>query len=136
MPRNSLARAARYKLCKTFLLPFSRSFTMAIAHAAPGQLVDVQPLGNQLSESRNVALFKTDELEVIRLVMPAGKTMPSHWVRGEIMIHCLEGEIGLTAGGQTRQMKAGQLVWLEGGVDHALEAVKDSSLLLTIVLRK
>ena len=109
---------------------------MAITHAAPGQLVDVQPLGDQLSESRNVALFKTDELEVIRLVMPAGKTMPSHWVKGEIMIHCLEGAINLTAGGQTRKMMAGQLVWLEGGVDHALEAVQDSSLLLTIVLRK
>ena len=109
---------------------------MAIAHAAPGQLVDVQPLGNKLSESRNVALFKTDELEVMRLVMPAGKTMPSHWVKGEVTIHCLEGVIDLTAGGQTRQMKAGQLVWLEGGVDHALTAVQDSSLLLTIVLRK
>lgn len=109
---------------------------MAIAHAAPGQLVDVQPLGNKLSESRNVALFKTDELEVIRLVMPAGKTMPSHWVKGEVTMHCLEGAVSLTAGGQTRQMKAGQLVWLEGGVDHALTAVQDSSLLLTIVLRK
>ena len=109
---------------------------MAIAHAAPGQLVDVQPLGNKLSESRNVALFKTDELEVIRLVMPAGKTMPSHWVKGEVTMHCLEGAISLTSGGQTRQMKAGQLVWLEGGVDHALTAVQDSSLLLTIVLRK
>ena len=109
---------------------------MAITHAAPGQLVDVQPLGDQLSESRNVALFKTDELEVIRLVMPTGKAMPSHAVNGHIMIHCLEGAINLTAGGQTRPMKAGQLVWLEGGVSHALEAVQDSSLLLTIVLRK
>ena len=109
---------------------------MAITHAAPGQLVDVQPLGDQLSESRNVALFKSDELEVIRLVMPAGKSMPPHGVKGDIMIHCLEGAINLTAGGQTRQMMAGQLLWLEGGVDHALEAVQDSSLLLTIVLRK
>ena len=109
---------------------------MAIPHAAPGQLVDVQPLGDQLSESRNVALFKSNELEVIRLVMPAGKSMPSHAVNGDIMIHCLEGAINLTAGGQTRQMMAGQLVWLEGGVGHALEAVQDSSLLLTIVLRK
>ena len=109
---------------------------MAIAHVAPGEIVDVQPLGSQLCESRNVALFKTDEIEVIRLVMPAGKSMPSHWVKGEVTIHCLEGEVSLTAGGQTRQMFAGQLVWLEGGVDHALLAVQDSSLLLTIVLRK
>ncbi|MBH1957347.1 MAG: cupin domain-containing protein [Burkholderiales bacterium] len=109
---------------------------MAIAHAAPGQIVDVQPLGTQLCEARNVALFKTDALEVMRLVMPAGKTMPSHWVKGEVTIHCLEGELDLMAGGHIRRMKAGQLVWLEGGVDHALTAVHDSSLLLTIVLRK
>ena len=93
-------------------------------------------MGSQFSESRNVALFKSEGLEVIRLVMPAGKTMPSHWVKGQITIHCLEGEIDLTAGGHTQRMKAGQMVWLEGTVDHALTAVRDSSLLLTIVLRK
>ena len=109
---------------------------MAIAHAAPGQLVDVQPLGSQLSEARTSALFKTDELEVMRVVLPAGKTVPAHKVRGEITIHCLEGEVELMAGGQTQRMKAGQLVWLEGSVDHALKAIQDASLLVTIVLRK
>lgn len=108
---------------------------MAITHAASGQIVDVQALGDQLGEARNVALFKTADLEVIRLVMPAGKNMPSHAVKGEITIHCLEGEIDLVADGQTRRMKAGQLVWLEGNVEHALSALQDSSLLLTIVLR-
>ena len=109
---------------------------MAIAHAASGQLIDVLPLGSQFSESRNVALFKSEELEVIRLVMPAAKTMPSHWVKGEVTVHCLEGEIDLASHGRTQRMKAGQLVWLEGDVDHALTAVQDSILLLTIVLRK
>ena len=109
---------------------------MAITHAASGQLIDVQPLGHQLCEARNVALFKSDELEVIRLIMPAGKTMPSHWVTGQITIHCLEGEVELIAGDQTQRMKAAQMVWLEGAVAHALIAVRDSSLLLTIVLRK
>jgi quercetin dioxygenase-like cupin family protein len=109
---------------------------MAIKHAEPGQLVDVQPLGQQLCEARNVALFKTAELEVIRLVMPAGKTMPTHGVKGEITIHCLEGEVDLVANGQTQRMKAGQLAWLEGGADHALTAIENSSLLLTVVLRK
>ena len=109
---------------------------MAISHAASGQLIDVQPLGSQFSESRNVALFKSEGLEVIRLVMPAGKTMPSHWVKGEVTVHCLEGEVDLASHGRTQRMKAGQLVWLEGGVDHALAAVQDSTLLLTIVLRK
>ena len=109
---------------------------MAIAHATPGQLVDVQPLGDQLGEARTFALFKTDELEVIRLVMPADKTMPPHKVKGEITIQCLEGEIELVVDGQPQRMKAGQLVWLEGDADHALTAIRNSSLLVTIVLRK
>ena len=109
---------------------------MAIAHATPGQFVDVQPLGDQLGEARNFALFKTDELEVIRLVMPADKTMPPHKVKGEITIQCLEGEIELVIDGQPQRMKAGQLVWLEGDADHALKAIRNSSLLVTIVLRK
>lgn len=109
---------------------------MAITHAAPGQIVDVQALGEGLADARTVALFKTDELEVMRLVMPAHKTMPSHSVKGEITIHCLEGEVELSLDGQKQRMKAGQLVWLEGSVAHGLTALRDSSLLLTIVLRK
>ncbi|MDP3708037.1 MAG: hypothetical protein Q8R56_08090 [Polaromonas sp.] len=109
---------------------------MAISHAASGQLVDVQPLADQLAEARTTALFKTDTLEVMRLVMPAHKTMPSHQVKGDITIHCLEGEIDLMAHGKTQRMKAGQLTWLAGGVDHALTAVQDSSLLVTLALQK
>ena len=109
---------------------------MAIAHVASGQIVDVLPLAERLSEARTVALFKTEGLEVMRVVMPAHKTMPSHRVRGEITIHCLEGEIDFSMDGQSQRLKAGELVWLEGNVDHALTAVRDSSLLVTIVLRK
>ncbi len=109
---------------------------MAIAHVASGQIVDVRPLAERLSEARTVALFKTEGLEVMRVVMPAHKTMPSHRVRGEITIHCLEGEIDFSMDGQSQRLKAGELVWLEGNVDHALTAVRDSSLLVTIVLRK
>ena len=109
---------------------------MAIAHAASGQLIDVQPLARQLCDARTVALFKSNELEMMRLVMPAGKAMPAHEVKGESTIHCLEGEVELRMNGQTQRMQAGQLVWLEGGVNHALTAVKNSSLLVTISLRK
>ena len=109
---------------------------MAITHATSGQIVDVQALGDGLADARTVALFKTDELEVMRLVMPAHKTMPSHSVKGEITIHCLEGEVELDVDGRTQRLRAGQLVWLEGSVAHGLTALRDASLLLTIVLRK
>lgn len=109
---------------------------MAISHAASGQVIDVHPLAEKLSEARTLALFKTDGLEVMRPVVPAHKTVPSHQVKGEITVQCLEGEIGFTAAGQTQRMKAGALLYLAGGVEHSLKAVQDSSLLLTLVLRK
>lgn len=109
---------------------------MAISHAASGQLIDVHPLADKLGEARTLALFKTDGLEVMRLVVPAHKTVPSHQVKGEITVQCLEGEIDFTAAGQTQRMKAGQLLYLAGGVEHSLKALQDSSLLVTLVLRK
>jgi quercetin dioxygenase-like cupin family protein len=109
---------------------------MAISHAASGQLLDVHSLAEQFSETRTFALFKTDQLEVMRLVVPAHKTVPSHLVKGEVTVQCLEGEVDFTADGKTQRMKAGQLVWLAGGVAHGLTAVRDSSLLATLVLRK
>ena len=109
---------------------------MAIEHAASGQLIDIQPLASRLAESRTTALFKTDELEVMRLVLPGGKSMPLHSVKGEITVQCLEGEVEFSAAGHTQRMRAGQLLWLTGGVEHGLTALQDASLLVTIVLRK
>ncbi len=109
---------------------------MAIAHAESGQFIDIRPLGGKLAESRTVALFKTGELEVMRLVLTAGKSMLMHSVKGEITVQCLEGEVELAANGQARRMKTGQLVWLAGGVKHALTALIDASVLVTISLRK
>jgi quercetin dioxygenase-like cupin family protein len=109
---------------------------MAISHAASGQLIDVHRLADQFSETRTFALFKTDQLEVMRLVVPAHKTVPSHQVKGEMTLQCMDGEVDFTADGKTQRMKAGQLVWLAGGVAHSLTAVQDSSLLATLVLLK
>lgn len=109
---------------------------MAIAHAVSGQIIDVHLSADKLPEERTVALFKTDELEVMRLMVPAQKTVPSHHVKGDITVQCLEGEVDFTANGQTQRMKAGQLLWLAGGVEHGLTAVMDASLLVTLILRK
>lgn len=109
---------------------------MALTHAASGQLIDVHPLAENLHEARTIALFKSGGIEAMRLVVPAGKTVPSHQVKGEITVQCLEGEVDFTAGSHTQRMKAGQLVWLDGGVEHGLKAVHDASLLVTLVLRR
>jgi quercetin dioxygenase-like cupin family protein len=108
---------------------------MAIPHALPGQAIDVAPLGARLSGEQTIALFKSADLEVIRLVLPGGKALPPHRVAGEITIQCVEGAIDITAGGQSHVLRAGQLLYLPGNVMHGVTALEDASALVTIVLK-
>ena len=109
---------------------------MAIPHLRPGQAVDVQPLGARLAQEKTVALFKADHLEVMRLVLLTGKSLPPHKVAGEITVQCIEGSIDVTAHGQSHVLHAGQLLYLAGGVTHGVTALQDSSALVTVALRK
>jgi quercetin dioxygenase-like cupin family protein len=84
---------------------------MAIPHAAPGEVVSVRPLASALSNAKTSTLVKTDTLEVIRLVVPAGKEVPAHRVAGEITVQCLEGRVAFTAGDATRELAAGDLLY-------------------------
>ena len=107
---------------------------MAIAHASPGEAIDVGPLGGRLRSEKIVALFKSEHLEVIRLVLTAGKSLPLHKVPGEITVLCIEGRINVTAEGKSHVLGAGQLLYLSGGVTHGVVALEDASALVTIAL--
>ena len=109
---------------------------MALFHANSGQPIDVVPLGAGLPDARTVALFKTDELEVMRVVLHEGRSFPPHKVSGEITIHCIEGKIEVTADERIQVLHAGQLMYLSGGVLHSLLGLEDASALVTIVVRK
>lgn len=107
---------------------------MAIPHAQPGQAVVVRPLGAALAEATTHALFKSHGLEVIRLVLRAGQSLPPHKVPGEITVHCLEGAIEVGVDGRRVALQAGQLTYLPGGAMHDVRATVDASALVTIAL--
>lgn len=107
---------------------------MALPHAASGQVVNL--LGSTVPSAQTLALFKSSGLEVMRLILPAGKVVPSHQVAGEITVQCLEGRFEFTAEGRTQVMRAGQLLHLSGGVAHSLVALEDAAALVTMVLHK
>jgi quercetin dioxygenase-like cupin family protein len=109
---------------------------MAIPHSAPGDLIDVRPLGSTLASARTHALFKSDDLELIRIVLAAGQELPMHTVSGEITLQCIEGSADVTYNAGVRRLEAGQLMLLSGGDMHGLRGVQDTSLLLTIALKR
>lgn len=104
-------------------------------HATSGELIDVRPLADKLPQSISTALLRTDNLEVMRLVLPADKSMPEHHVPGEITLLCLEGTVELQAHDKTQVLQQGQMIYLMGNVPYALRALEDSSVLMTM-LRK
>lgn len=108
---------------------------MAIEHARPGDVIDIAPLGARLAAARSHALFKSADLEVIRLVLHAGDVMPPHAVAGEITLQCIEGRIAMAGDAGDFELAAGQLVHFGGSQMHALRGLEDASLLLTIALR-
>jgi quercetin dioxygenase-like cupin family protein len=97
--------------------------------------MSLRPLGAQLPETPSTALLKAHQIEVMRLVLLAGKSVPEHHVEGELTMHCLEGRIELKAQGKTQLLQAGDLVYLEGNVPYSLHAAEHSSMLMTVVLQ-
>jgi quercetin dioxygenase-like cupin family protein len=109
---------------------------MALPHASSGQIVDILSAEGTLPSAKSFALFKSGQLEVMRVVLPAGKAFPPHRVAGEITVQCLDGRIDFSVDGVSQELRAGQLMHLEGGVLHGLVGIEDSSALVTIVLCK
>lgn len=105
---------------------------MALPHASPGQPLDVRPLGGRLSTERTSALFKSADLEVMRLVLVRGKSLPPHQVLGEITIHCLEGSLEVELDDKTVRLEPGELLFLTGGATHGVKALSDASALVTV----
>jgi len=109
---------------------------MAIPHAKPDEVVDVRPLGLALASEQTKTLVRAEQVEVIRLVVPAGKVIEEHKAKGEIVVHCLEGRVAFTAFGKTQNLEAGTLLYLPKGEPHTVKGMEDASLLLTVLLPK
>ena len=112
---------------------------MSTHHAASGEIVDLATWADDLPFEKSKVIFKTEGLELARLVIKSGVTMQSGGycsVDGPIVVHCIEGEVKVKVKTPEREisLKPGQLGDLEGGTEHALTGELDSLVLLTITL--
>lgn len=109
---------------------------MALQHAASGELIRLTTSDNDIAHFTSVALAKTEHMELIRLVLPKERDMPLHKVDGEVTLLCLEGEMVVDAHGLTTVLKPQEMLYLLGGVPHAVRANQDSVGLMTILLNQ
>lgn len=106
---------------------------MALPHASSGDIVNLRPLGGRITDTPSSAFVRNASIEVMRLVLPAGREVPEHEVEGPITVQCLEGMLEVQAHGVISRMCANELMYLAGGVPHSLRAIEDASALVTIV---
>ena len=84
---------------------------MSSLTGTPGEVIRVELLGLELKVSQLVTLIKTDALKVFQLVVPSGRSVPTHEIQGEVIVHCLQGRVSLTALGGVHDLGAGQLLY-------------------------
>jgi quercetin dioxygenase-like cupin family protein len=101
---------------------------MALPHAQSGQIVSVRPLGERLPDTLTTAILKAGQLEVMRVVLPVGKSMKEHQTPGEATVQCIEGVVEFASDGAVQRHLAPRAL-------HSLKAVQPASLLVTLCLQ-
>lgn len=103
---------------------------MAMHHCRSGEVARLGAIGDPAT--RTVALARTSTFEAVHLVVRAGQTIPVHQVPGSLTLYCIAGHARLE-GASPPDLHAGDWLYLAPGTPHAVEAVTDASLLLTIL---
>lgn len=103
---------------------------MAIHHCRSGEVTCLGAIDD--GATRTVALARTPSFEAIHLVVRAGESIPAHHVAGTMTLYCIAGHVRFENSAPP-ELWAGDWLYLDPGTPHAVQAVADSSLLLTIL---
>ena len=77
-------------------------------------------------------LVKHDDLRIVLIAMKANTQMHEHKATARISVQTLTGHVQLRVVGRTVDLPVGHLISLDQCLPHDVEALKDSSVLLTL----
>lgn len=106
---------------------------MALKHAQPLEVIDLHASDAAVGTALSSSLLKTPHLQLMRVVLAAGSSLPEHHVPGEITIQCLSGAADVVAPSHTCRLASGCLVMLPASMPHEVHAQLDSALLVTVL---
>lgn len=102
-------------------------------HVEAGEVINLDKLKDGMPAESTFALIKTDDMEVIRMVLPRGKDIMEHSVEGEISVQCLKGHVIFQVGNEAKELTGGDWLYLTHNQPHAIHAKENSILLVTIL---
>lgn len=83
---------------------------------------------------RQAGLVHRGPLRVVLFAFEPGGRLPEHQAPGHVVIHCLRGGVAVDAGESRHRLGAGEALVLDPGVPHAVEALAESDMLLTVCM--
>lgn len=104
---------------------------LALAHAKPGQVVDLYEYGEPGALS--TVVVRESQFEAVRISLRPDKPIPPHKVDGPITVHCLSGRCTFFVDDEPRPLSPGSWLYLRGGTMHALQADEPSVVVVTIM---
>jgi len=110
------------------------------ALAAPAMRFDLQSELNELRGDRRYrsgvpcgrTLVKEPDLRIVLMALKAGGRLEEHRASGPISVQPVEGRLRLRLPARSVEIAVGELLALEPGISHDVEAIEDSAFLLTI----
>ena len=104
--------------------------------AGPVVSLDLPDLASALrSEShpardghRQAGLVHRGPLRMLLFTFESGGRLPEHRAPGQVVIHCLGGELAVEAGDTRHRLSGGEVLVLEPDVPHSVEALADSDM--------
>ena len=83
---------------------------------------------------RQAGLVHRGPLRMLLFTFESGGRLPEHRAPGQVVIHCLEGELAVDASAERHRLSGGEALVLEPDVPHSVEALAESTMLLTVCL--
>jgi len=84
------------------------------------------------NDRNGITVFKTERLSLVLTGLHKDAVLDHMPIDGICMLQVLEGKVNVKAQGEEQKLEPGELMTFHSSVDHNVEAIEDSFILLTV----
>jgi quercetin dioxygenase-like cupin family protein len=78
------------------------------------------------------SLVKGEGINVALMMLKKGAKLQEHHTRAPITVQVIDGRVNFIVNGKTQAVTAGTIVALDRAIEHSIEALEESALVLTV----
>ena len=84
------------------------------------------------NDRNGITLFKTKGMRIVLVIMHAGAEMRPQTIDALVSLHVLNGFLQVITDDQTAKVEAGQILTLHANINHNVQAVAETTFILTM----